>query len=142
LHNQPLDHALVVIVDEFADLADQLTRKSAARTAFYDQLRRVAQLGRSRGVHLILCTQRPSADLVPTSIRTLMNARVALHVNDATASRMILDDAGAEQLQGHGDLLYKEDGVVTRAQGYFVGTDDLDRLIGPLRFVSSSRGLA
>lgn len=140
--NTPQIPPLVVVVDEFADLADQLSRRSQARVNFYDQLRRVAQLGRSRGVHLVLCTQRPSVDLVPSNIRTLMNARVALHVNDSTASRMILDEAGAEQLQGHGDLLFKEANTVARAQGYFVTTDELDHLVAPLRLVAPNRGLA
>jgi DNA segregation ATPase FtsK/SpoIIIE, S-DNA-T family len=73
----------------------------------------------------VLSTQRPSADLVPTSIRNLMNARVALHVNDATASRMILEEAGAERLQLNGDLLFKEQAEMKRLQGYFVDTEYL-----------------
>ena len=127
-HEIPLA-PLLVIVDEFADLSDQLASNRSARDAFYTQIRRIAQLGRSRGVHLVLCTQRPSADLVPTNIRNLMNARVALHVNDATASRMILDESGAEQLQRHGDLLFKEQNTLTRAQGYFVTGEELDSLL-------------
>lgn len=97
----------IIVVDEFADLADQLAHDKSGLRAFYNQIRRVAQLGRNRGVHLVLCTQRPSADLVPTNIRNLMNVRVALRVNDSTASKMILDETGAEQLQMHGDLLFK-----------------------------------
>jgi hypothetical protein len=124
---------LVVIVDEFADLADQLSRDRAGRDTFYKNVRRVAQLGRSRGVHLILCTQRPSADLVPTNIRNLLNSRIALHVNDTTASRMILEEPGAEQLQLHGDLLLKEHAALTRAQGYYISTEELETLLGPLK---------
>lgn len=123
---------LIVVVDEFADLADQLGSSRGARDAFYTQIRRIAQLGRNKGIHLVLCTQRPSTDLVPSSIRTLMNARVALHVNDATASRMILEEPGAEQLQRHGDLLFKEESTLTRAQGYFISTHDLDTLLQSL----------
>ncbi|KYH30525.1 DNA translocase FtsK [Moorella mulderi DSM 14980] len=118
-------YPLIVIVDEFADLADQLGRNSAARKAFYDNIRRIAQLGRSRGIHLVLCTQRPSADLVPTNIRSLMNCRVALRVNDATASRMILEEPGAEQLQLMGDLLFKDLDTLYRAQGYYVEPKDV-----------------
>lgn len=124
---------IVVIVDEFADLADQLSGDRDARNAFYTEIRRIAQMGRSRGVHLVLCTQRPSADLVPTNIRTLMNARVALRVNDAAASRMILEEAGAEHLQLHGDMLFKEHANVMRLQGYFVDTDTLEKIITGLR---------
>jgi len=124
---------LVVIVDEFADLADQLAGDKSAQRTFYMHLRRVAQLGRSRGIHLVLCTQRPSADLVPTNIRNLMNVRVSFCVNDAIASRMILDETGAEQLQMHGDLLFKEQAILTRAQGYFISTDELDDLLESLK---------
>lgn len=116
---------LVVVVDEFADLVDQLGRQRNAREEFYKNIRRVAQLGRSRGIHLVLCTQRPSADLVPTNIRNLMNVRVALRVNDVTASRMILEAPGAEQLQFHGDLLLKEHDRLVRAQGYTIEPEEL-----------------
>jgi hypothetical protein len=121
----------VVIVDEFADLADQITNR-ARKEEFYTCLRRIAQAGRSRGVHLVLCTQRPSANLLPTGIRSLMNVRVALRVNDSVSSRMILDETGAEQLQLHGDLLLKELSSITRAQGYFTSVNDLEDIISGL----------
>jgi FtsK/SpoIIIE family/FtsK alpha domain len=120
----------VLLIDELADLADELA--GAAKNAFYAQLRRVAQMGRARGVHLVLCTQRPSADLLPTSIRSQMNGRVALTVNDATSSRIILEEPGAEQLQGSGDLLFKEGSTTVRGQGYFVATEALDAFVAGL----------
>lgn len=123
---------IVVVVDEFADLADQLRSNKTDRDAFYMNIRRIAQLGRNRGVHLVLCTQRPSATLVPTEIRTLMNDRVALRVNDRDASKMILEDFGAERLQMHGDLLFKEEVTLTRAQGYYLTGEELDSLLKPL----------
>lgn len=123
---------LVVIVDEFADLADQLSSDRTAREAFYTNVRRIAQLGRSRGIHLVLCTQRPSRDLVPTNIRNLMNARVSLRVNDAVASRMILEESGGEQLLKHGDLLYKDEKGMVRAQGYFINTQELEGFLNRL----------
>lgn len=116
----------VVIVDEFADLTDQFGSNRTAREAFYGSVRQIAQIGRKRGIHLVLCTQRPSADLVPTSIRSLLNGRVGLHVNDGTASKMILDEVGAENLQMHGDMLFKEHSVIRRAQGYFVSTEQIE----------------
>lgn len=131
-HETPLP-PLVVVVDEFADLADQLGTNRVAKDAFYTNIRRIAQLGRNRGVHLVLCTQRPSANLVPTDIRNLMNARVSLRVNDAIASRMILEEVGGENLQMYGDLLFKEQAIITRAQGYYVTSDELDNLLAPLR---------
>ena len=123
---------LVIIVDEFADLADQLAGDRANQRTFYNHLRRVAQLGRNRGIHLVLCTQRPSADLVPTNIRNLMNSRVALRVNDSIASKMILDELGADQLQFHGDLLFKEQASLTRMQGYYVAVSELSRWLSRL----------
>lgn len=80
-----------------------------------------------------MCTQRPSADLVPTNIRNLMNGRVALHVNDATASRMILEETAAEHLQLKGDLLFKQSGGIIRAQGYFISGRELDEFLKPYR---------
>ena len=70
----------VIIIDEFADLSDQLGTSRKARTEFYTAIRQVAQAGRSRGVHLVLCTQRPSAQLLPTDIRSLMNLSVAFRM--------------------------------------------------------------
>lgn len=120
----------VLLVDELADLADELS--GSLKQELYSQLRRVAQTGRARGVHLVLCTQRPSADLVPTSIRSQMNGRVALTVNDATSSRIILEETGAEQLQGSGDLLFKGEALTVRGQGYFVATEALDAFVAGL----------
>lgn len=124
---------LVLVVDEFADLSDQLAGDRVAKQQFHDNIRRIAQLGRKRGVHLVLCTQRPSADLVPTNIRSLLNARVALRVNDGAASRMILDDTGAEHLQFAGDILFKEEAVVTRAQSYFVSRETIEDIVGDVQ---------
>ena len=131
--HKPAMPPLVVLVDEFADLADQLAHDRTSRETFYRAIRQIAQMGRNKGMHLVLCTQRPSADLVPTNIRTLMNFRVALHVNDVVASRMVLEEAGAEQLQFQGDLLFKTTNTLMRAQGYFVETREIDRLIAALQ---------
>ncbi len=119
----------VVVVDEFADLADQLADDRTAKQAFMTTIRRVAQLGRNRGIHLVLCTQRPSADLVPTNIRTLMNVRVAFRVNDAQASRMILNDDDAQYLQMNGDLLYKRADSLQRCQGFYTTTNVIESVL-------------
>lgn len=121
---------LVVVVDEFADLTDQLGRN---KDAFYTNIRRIAQIGRKRGIHLVLCTQRPSANLVPTDIRSQMNSRIALRVNDAASSRMILELPGAQNLQNKGDLLYKENENMMRAQGYYITARELDSLLANYR---------
>ena len=119
---------LVVIVDEFADLTDQLSSKRE-KEAFYTPIRKIASTGRSRGIHLVLCTQRPSADLVPSSIKSQLNGRLALRVNDAIASRMIIDEPGAQSLQKHGDMLYKKESIVEHVQGYFITTSEVENII-------------
>lgn len=122
---------LVVIVDEFADLTDQLSSRRE-KDAFYTPIRKIAQAGRSRGIHLVLCTQRPSADLVPSNIKAQLNGRLALRVNDAIASRMIIDDTGAQSLQKHGDMLYKTDLGIERVQGYFIDIPEVEAIIADI----------
>ncbi|WP_449241251.1 FtsK/SpoIIIE domain-containing protein [Desulfoscipio gibsoniae] len=119
---------LVVIVDEFADLTDQLSSRQE-KNDFYTPIRKIAQAGRSRGIHLVLCTQRPSADLVPSNIKAQLNGRLALRVNDAIASRMIIDDNGAERLQKHGDMLYKTESGTERVQGYFISIEEVEQIV-------------
>lgn len=122
---------IVVLIDEFADLADNISSKED-REAFYRTLRQIAQAGRSRGIHLILCTQRPSSKLLDTNIKAQLPGRVALTVADANSAKMILDepDSGAERLQGKGDMLFKDVGRnLSRAQGYSVDLDNLFQLV-------------
>jgi hypothetical protein len=111
---------IVIIVDEFADLADQVARNRNAKDALYTNVRRIAQAGRSRSVHLVLCTQRPTSDLFPSNIKALMNARVAFRMNSHIDSRTILDENGAENLLGRGDMLIKTNGEMERLQGYYI----------------------
>lgn len=115
---------IVVVIDEFADLADQLSNKKE-REDFYTQVQRIAQTGRSRGIHLVVCTQRPEAKLVPPTTKAQLNGRVALRVNDSISSSMIIGAPDAKNLQKHGDLLYKNGDTFERAQGYFIDTDEL-----------------
>ena len=118
---------VVVLVDEFADLADNIDGRDE-RDTFFRTLRQIAQAGRSRGIHLILCTQRPSSKLLDTNIKAQLPGRVALMVADANSAKMILDtpDSGAERLQGKGDLLFKDaGGSLSRAQGYSLDLDNL-----------------
>lgn len=125
--NLPQLPPVVVLVDEFADLADNIDNREE-RELFFKTLRQIAQAGRSRGIHLILCTQRPSAKLLDTNIKAQLPGRVALMVADANSAKMILDspDSGAERLQGYGDLLFRDNGcVLSRAQGYSLNLDNL-----------------
>jgi len=122
---------LVVIVDEFADLTDQLSNKRE-KEAFYTPIRKIANTGRNRGIHLVLCTQRPSADLVPSSIKSQLNGRLALRVNDAIASRMIIGEPDAQNLQKHGDMLYKKDSIIEHVQGYYITTSEVENIISEI----------
>ena len=123
---------MVVVIDEFADLADQLeTRKE--KEAFFTPVKRIAQIGRKRGIHLVLCTQRPAATLVPSNIKSQLSGRLALRVNDANSSRMILEESGAQYLQKHGDMIYKNGAETERAQGYYISIEELDEIIEEIK---------
>lgn len=119
---------IVVVIDEFADLADQL-ETTKEKNAFYKPVQRIAQAGRSRGIHLVICTQRPEAKLVPSTIKAQLNGRVALRVNDGISSRMIIEEPDAQYLQKHGDMIYRNGDVVERAQGYLIEIEELDKIV-------------
>lgn len=119
---------IVVVIDEFADLVDQLS-SNKERKAFYKPVQRIAQMGRSRGIHLVICTQRPEAKLVPSTTKAQLNGKVALRVNDGISSKMIIDCTDAQYLQKHGDLIYKNGSETERAQGYFIDVDELTAIV-------------
>lgn len=126
---------MVVVIDEFADLADQLETKKE-KEAFFTPVKRIAQIGRKRGIHLVLCTQRPAATLVPSNIKSQLNGRLALRVNDANSSRMILEETGAQYLQKHGDMIYKNGAETERAQGYYISIEELDEIVDEIRKIN------
>lgn len=119
---------IVVVIDEFADLADQLETKKE-QNAFYKPVQRIAQAGRSRGIHLVICTQRPEAKLVPSTTKAQLNGRVALRVNDGISSRMIIEEPDAQYLQKHGDMIYRNGDIIERAQGYLIEIPELDKIV-------------
>lgn len=119
---------IVVVIDEFADLADQL-ESTKEKNAFYKPVQRIAQAGRSRGIHLVICTQRPEAKLVPSTTKAQLNGRVALRVNDGISSRMIIEEPDAQYLQKHGDMIFRNGDVVERAQGYLIEINELDKIV-------------
>lgn len=119
---------IVVVIDEFADLADQL-ETTKEKNAFYKPVQRIAQAGRSRGIHLVICTQRPEAKLVPATTKAQLNGRVALRVNDGISSRMIIESSDAQYLQKHGDMIFKNGDIVERAQGYLIEIEELDKIV-------------
>jgi DNA segregation ATPase FtsK/SpoIIIE, S-DNA-T family len=102
----------VVIIDEFQDLVTQ----RPIRDAFLDTVQRLGAKARASGIHLILATQRPTRDAVPTSIKANLPGKIALKVTSAGESRIILDARGAEDLLGKGDLLADLGHAPVRAQ--------------------------
>jgi hypothetical protein len=131
-HNERSDEPLrplVVMIDEYADLVDGLGDASGE---FETNVRRIAQKARSLGIHLVIATQRPSAKIIDTDLRANLDMRVALRLPSASDSQVILDESGAEDLGGNGDLLFREVDSLTRLQGAFVDTDYLRDLIDGL----------
>jgi len=128
-HNERSDDPLlplVVIIDEYADLIDGLGDDS---DEFETNVRRIAQKARSVGIHLIISTQRPSANIIDTDLRANLDMRVAFRLPSASDSQVILDESGAEGLGGNGDMLFKETDSMTRLQGTLVEPDYLRDVI-------------
>ncbi len=106
LEGEPLPR-LVVVFDEFADF---MTQEKSLSSRVETAIKRLGAMARAAGIHLLICTQSPRADIVPTNIRNNLGARLALRTADANASRIVLDEDGAEQLGGKGDFLAKLNG--------------------------------
>ncbi|HML68996.1 MAG TPA: DNA translocase FtsK [Clostridia bacterium] len=120
---------IVIIIDELADLM------MIAPDEVEDSIRRIAQLGRAAGIHLILATQRPDATVITGLIKANIPSRAAFAVSSATNSRIILDMGGAEKLLGHGDMLFHPDGSAkpTRLQCAFVSDEEVERIVAHFR---------
>ncbi|WP_371185161.1 DNA translocase FtsK [Thalassotalea maritima] len=117
--------SIVVVVDEFADMIMIVGKKVEELIA------RIAQKARAAGIHLILATQRPSVDVITGLIKANIPTRMALTVQSRVDSRTILDQQGAEQLLGHGDMLYLPQGtsVPVRAQGAFIDDHEVHAVV-------------
>jgi S-DNA-T family DNA segregation ATPase FtsK/SpoIIIE len=120
---------IVVIVDELADMMMIVGKKVEELIA------RLAQKARASGIHLILATQRPSVDVITGLIKANIPTRIAFQVSAKVDSRTILDQMGAEQLLGHGDMLFLQPGtsVPTRVHGAFVSDQEVHRVVGGLK---------
>jgi DNA segregation ATPase FtsK/SpoIIIE-like protein len=105
----------VIVIDEFADL---MLAGRAQAEAFLRNVQRVAQVGRSRMVHLVLATQRPDKETIRGAIKTNLDARVVMRLPTAADSMTVLGRGGAERLLKYGDLLFECGGNLTRLQGY------------------------
>ena len=116
---------IVVVVDEFADMMMIVGKKVEELIA------RIAQKARAAGIHLILATQRPSVDVITGLIKANIPTRIAFQVSSKIDSRTILDQGGAEQLLGHGDMLYMPPGtgLPVRVHGAFVSDDEVHRTV-------------
>ncbi|TFH86378.1 DNA translocase FtsK [Billgrantia azerbaijanica] len=116
---------IVVVIDEFADMFMIVGKKVEELIA------RLAQKARAAGIHLILATQRPSVDVVTGLIKANIPTRMAFQVSSKVDSRTILDQGGAENLLGHGDMLYLPAGagMPTRVHGAFVDDDEVHRVV-------------
>lgn len=129
--NPPLTNLpyIVVLVDEFADMMMLVGKKVEELIA------RIAQKARAAGIHLILATQRPSVDVITGLIKANIPTRVAFQVSSKIDSRTILDQQGAEQLLGHGDMLYLAPGtgVPIRIHGAFVADEEVHRVVHDIK---------
>jgi len=120
---------IVVIIDELADMMMVVGKKVEELIA------RLAQKARAAGVHLILATQRPSVDVITGLIKANIPTRIAFQVSSKIDSRTIMDQSGAEQLLGHGDMLYLAPGtgIPTRVHGAFVDDPEVHRVVAHLK---------
>ena len=120
---------IVIIVDELADLM------LAAKKDVEDRIQNLTQKSRAAGIHLIIATQRPSADVITGVIKGNLPTRIAFAVASDVDSRVILDASGAQKLLGKGDLLYSTAGMPapTRVQGASIESEDAQRVVNFIR---------
>ena len=116
---------IVVVIDELADLM------LVAAKEVEESICRVAQMGRASGIHLVIATQRPSADVITGLMKANIPSRIAFAVASAMESRIILDTAGAEKLVGKGDMLYAPlgQGKPKRVQGCFIDDEEVQAVV-------------
>lgn len=123
---------IIAVIDEYAQLLSIMGRKE--RADFERDLMSLAQVARSTGIHLILATQRPSADVVTGIIKANLPTSAAFRVTSATNSRIILDQNGAENLLGRGDMLFRRpSGEIIRVQAPFIPEVELMEMLNQFK---------
>jgi len=118
--------AVVVVIDEFADLV--LSNKKVEKL-----VTRLAQKSRAAGLHMIIATQRPSVNVITGIIKANCPARMAFRVAQGIDSGVVLDERGAENLLGRGDMLLRLNGETKRVQSPWVSEDEIARVTSTLR---------
>ena len=123
--------SVIVVIDELADLMTEAAKEVE------ESICRVAQMGRAAGMHLVIATQSPRADVITGLMKANIPSRIAFAVKDAINSRIILDSTGAEKLVGRGDMLYAPIGSSKplRVQGCYITPEEIDRVVN---FVKST----
>ncbi len=121
----PLEPQIVIIIDELADL--MMTASKEVEAAII----RIAQMARAAGIHLIIATQRPTADVITGLIKSNIPSRLAFSVSSGLDSKIILDETGAEKLLGKGDMLFKPMGAPEpfRIQGAFISDKEVESIV-------------
>ena len=131
--NKPKMPYIVCVIDELADLILQ------AKTEVENSIVRLAGLARGCGIHLVIATQRPSVNIVTGVIKANIQSSIALAVRDNVNSRVILDEGGAEELLGKGDMIVKMSGLLNnmRVQGCNITDEEIDAVTSYLASVST-----
>ena len=130
LEKMPL---IVVVVDEMADLM------MVAGKEVENLIQRLAQMARASGIHLITATQRPSVDVITGTIKANFPCRISYKVASKFDSRTILNEMGAEQLLGSGDMLFLENGEIKRLHGAFVSENEIEKIV---RFIKDQHNFS
>lgn len=137
IHNDPDQDPMpqiVVVIDELADLM------LVAAKEVEESICRIAQMGRASGIHLVIATQRPSADVITGLMKANIPSRIAFAVSSSMESRIILDTQGAEKLVGKGDMLFAPlgQGKPKRVQGCFISDDEVQAVVNAIKSQSES----
>ena len=125
---------IVIVIDELADLM------MVAAKEVENSICRIAQKARAAGMHLVVATQRPSADVITGIMKANIPSRIAFAVASQIESRIILDTTGAEKLIGKGDMLYAPlgEGKPTRVQGCFISNEEIEAVIARIKETSTA----